>query len=170
MQVVLSIKHGRVSSSFILSKLNSYNYQNKLYKAFLELGKVLRTKFLLEYISDMDLRQVITATTNKVESYNSLSDWVRFASKYLVATNDPDEMEKSIKYNNLITNAIILQNIIDMTNICHELKKEGHTITKENLAGMSPYITNSTKRFGEYILDLNRKPANLGETRDRAIF
>ena len=170
MQVVISIKYGRVSSSFILSKLNSYNYKNKLYKAFQELGKVIRTQFLLEYISDKELRQTITATTNKVESYNGLSDWVRFASKFLVATNDPDEMEKSIKYNNLITNAIILQNIIDITDICHELKQEGHLITKEDIAGMSPYITDSIKRFGEYILDLNKKPPNVDKARGRAVF
>ncbi|WP_440617886.1 Tn3 family transposase [Cysteiniphilum sp. 6C5] len=31
MQVVLSIKYGKISSSFILAKLNSYNYRNKLY-------------------------------------------------------------------------------------------------------------------------------------------
>jgi len=170
MQVVISIKYGRISSSFILSKLNSYNYQNKLYKAFQELGKVIRTQFLLEYISNKELRQTITATTNKVESYNGLSDWVRFASKYLVATNDPDEMEKSIKYNNLITNAIILQNIIDITDICHELKQENYIIAKEDIAGMSPYITSSTKRFGEYILDLNKKPPSVERTKERAVF
>ena len=88
----------------------------------------------------------------------------------MVATNDPDEMEKSIKYNNLITNAIILQNIIDITDICHELKQEGHLITKEDIAGMSPYITDSIKRFGEYILDLNKKPPNVDEARGRAVF
>ena len=170
MQVVISVKYGRISSSFILSKLNSYNYQNKLYKVFQELGKVIRTQFLLTYISDKELRQVITATTNKAESYNGLSDWVRFASKYLVATNDPDEMEKSIKYNNLITNTIILQNIIDITDICHELMQEGYLITKEDIAGMSPYITDSTKRFGEYVLDLNKKPQNIDKVMDRAVF
>lgn len=119
---------------------------------------------------DKELRQIITATTNKIESYNGLSDWVRFASKYLVATNDPDEMEKSIKYNNLITNVIILQNIIDITDICHALKQEGHQITKEDVAGMSPYITDSTKLFGEYVIDLNKKPPNIDGARDRAIF
>lgn len=170
MQVVISIKFGRISSSFILAKLNSYNYQNKLYKAFQELGKVIRTQFLLKYISDKELRQIITATTNKVESYNGLSDWVRFASKYLVATNNPDEMEKSIKYNNLITNAIILQNIIDITDICHQLKEEGYIITKEDIAGMSPYLTSSIKRFGEYILDLDTKPPSVELTKNKSIF
>jgi TnpA family transposase len=35
--------------------------KNKLYFAFRELGKVIRTLFLLEYIGDDELRRVIQA-------------------------------------------------------------------------------------------------------------
>ena len=34
------------------------------------MGQILRTMFLLEYISDRSLRQEITACTNKVVNYN----------------------------------------------------------------------------------------------------
>lgn len=170
MQVIISIKMGRVSSAFILSKLNSYNNQNKLYKVFQELGKVIRTLFLLDYVSDKNLRQTITATTNKVESYHALEDWIRFGSKHLVASNDPDEMEKAIKHTDLIANCVMLQNVIDITDVCHELAQEGHKITLEDLSHMSPYITEQIKRFGEYIVDLSRRPANLSETREKVLF
>jgi TnpA family transposase len=170
MQVIISIKQGKVSSAFMLSKLNSYNNQNRLYKAFQELGKVIRTTFLLEYISDRNLRQTITDTTNKVESYHKLEDWIRFGSRYLVASNDPDEMEKAIKYNDLIANCIMLQNVIDITNICHELEKEGYKFTSQDLSYLSPYMTEHIKRFGEYILDLMKKPENLYQIRDRVVF
>ncbi|MDC9598581.1 Tn3 family transposase [Xenorhabdus anantnagensis] len=46
-QVVLSIQAGRVLPSMLLRKLNSNNRQNKLYRAFRELGRVVRTLFLL---------------------------------------------------------------------------------------------------------------------------
>lgn len=117
MQVVLSIQHGKVSSDLILSKLNSRNKSSKLYRAFRELGNVIRTLFLLGFISDPDLRETITAETNKVESYNNLSDWVRFASEIIVASNDTVEMEKAIKYNTLLSNMVILQNVIDISRI-----------------------------------------------------
>lgn len=170
MQVIISVKLGKVSSTFILSKLNSYNNQNRLYKAFQELGKVIRTLFLLDYVSNKELRQTITATTNKVESYHKLEDWIRFGSKYLVASNDPDEMEKAIKHNDLIANCIMLQNVIDMTDVCHALIQEGHTITEQDLSHMSPYMTEHLKRFGEYVLDLNLRPANLNITREKFLF
>lgn len=126
--------------------------------------------FLLEYFSDKERRQIITATTNKVERYNGLSGWIRFGSKQLVASNEPDEMEKSIKYNSLIANCIMLQNVIYITDICHDLQDEGNKITKEDLSHISPYMTEHIKWYGEYVLDLNKTPKNLGITRTKVLF
>ena len=64
----------------------------------------------------------------------------------------------------------MLQNVIDITDICHALIQEGYTITEEDLSHMSPYITEQIKRFGEYVLDLDRRPANLQATRNKFLF
>ena len=90
-----------MSSSKLLRKLSNYSKKNRLYQAFQELGYVIRTIFLLEYISDIELRETITAQTNKVEAYNGLSDWCAFGSDILVASNDEIEMEKAVKYNDI---------------------------------------------------------------------
>lgn len=111
LQVVLSIRQGKISSSFLLRKLTNYSRKNRLYQALQELGRVIRTQFLMEYLSNSKLREVITASTNKVESYNALSDWIRFGSRVIVASNDPDEMEKAIKYNALLANCLDLATI-----------------------------------------------------------
>ena len=170
MQVVLSIQHGKVSSDLILSKLNSRNKSSKLYKAFRELGNVIRTLFLLDFISDPAMRETITAETNKVESYNNLSDWVRFASDVIVASNDTNEMEKAIKYNTLLTNMVILQNVIDISRIIQQLRVEGWSITAADLAKLSPYITEHLKRFGDYILNMEQNEGGVEEIRGRTLF
>jgi TnpA family transposase len=121
---VLSIKYGKISSALLLKKLGTYSRKNKLYQAFQELGRAIRTIFLMEYLSNLKLREIITATTNKVEAYNELSDWVFFAGNVIVSSNDPEEMEKAIKYNLLISNCVILQNIIDLTDTIHKLQKD----------------------------------------------
>lgn len=61
---------GTPIGAVLLRKLGNYSRKNRLYQAFQELGRVIRTVFLLQYISDMKLRQQITAATNIVESYN----------------------------------------------------------------------------------------------------
>ena len=63
---------------------------------------MIRTLFLLDYISDVSLRETITAQTNKVEAYNGLSNWCAFGSNILVASNDDIEMEKAVKYNDIL--------------------------------------------------------------------
>jgi TnpA family transposase len=59
LRVVLSIKAGRITASTILRKLGTYSRKNRLYQAFRELGRVVRTAFLLQYLSDAELRQTI---------------------------------------------------------------------------------------------------------------
>lgn len=70
-------------------------YFRRLYQAFRELG---RTVFLLQYISDIQLREQITANTNKVGAYNGFSKWVFFGGEGILAVNDPEEQEKRIQY------------------------------------------------------------------------
>lgn len=165
MQVVLSIKSGKISSSSLLRKLGSTSRKNKLYFALQELGRAIRTQFLLEYISDVELRESITETTNKVESYNALSEWTSFGSLKLTGSNDEEEMEKAIKYNDILTNSIILQNVIDITDILGQLKTEEYIISKDDIAFLSPYLTGHIKRFGIYYVDLSKIPRDPGESR-----
>ena len=159
MQVALSIRAGKLSSSMLLRKLGTYSRKNRLYRAFQALGHVVRTQYLLEYISNMELRQTITATTNKVEQYNQLCDWTSFGSTELVASNDDTEMEKAVKYTDIINNCIMLQNVIDMSDIIHQLTQEGAEIREEDIAFLSPYITKHIKRYGDYLIDMKRVPA-----------
>jgi TnpA family transposase len=164
LRVVLSIKAGKVSSSTLLRKLSNYSRKNRLYQAFRELGRVVRTTFLLDYISDMELREQITATTNKVEAYNGFSKWLFFGGDGVIADNDPEEQEKVIKYNDLVANAVIFQNVVDQTRILRMLKEEGFSINREDVATLSPYVTSHIKRFGDYIIDSNAIPEPIDPT------
>ncbi len=57
MQVVLSIHKGKLLPSWLLQKLNTDSPKNKLYLAFRELGRVIRTVFLLEFVSNTDAQR-----------------------------------------------------------------------------------------------------------------
>ena len=160
MQVVLSIQAGKVLPSMLLRKLNSNNRRNKLYRAFRELGRVTRTLFLLRYISEADLRHTIRAETTKIESFNDFLDWVSFGGQ-IIKSGDPVEQTKQIKYTNLVANSIMLQNVVDLTDVLTKMASEGHTITKELVAYLSPYIRDQIRRFGKYDVDMEEHPPHL---------
>jgi TnpA family transposase len=93
----LSIKAWRITASTLLRKFGTYSRKNKLYQAFRELGRVIRTEFLLKYISNSELRVLIQAATNKSEAFNGFLQWIAFGSDGTIATNDRDELRKIIK-------------------------------------------------------------------------
>ncbi len=163
LRVVLSIKEGKISSDMLLRKLGNYSRKNKLYQAFRELGRVIRTIFLLQFISDQKLRQQITAMTNKVEAYNGFSKWFCFGGEGVIASNDPEQQEKTIKYGDLVANAVIFHNVVDLTEVLLQLKKEGFFWEREDLVALSPYLTSHIKRFGDYLIDLDMIPPALEE-------
>ena len=97
LRVALSIKAGRITPSAILRRLSSYNRHNRLYQAFRELGRALRTEFLLRYLADPAVRTLIQAATNKSESFNRLVHWLAFGGDQIIATNDRAARRKIIK-------------------------------------------------------------------------
>jgi len=100
---------------------------------------------LLLYISDLPLREQITATTNIVEAYYGYSQWFSFGGD-LITSNDREEQEKAVKYNDLIANAVIYHNAVDLTCILRTLMAEGYSVTREDVATLSPYLTRHIKR------------------------
>jgi len=158
MQVILSIRAGTILPSTLLQRLGSHSRQSKLYQAFREVGRVIRTIFLLKMISNMPLRSQIIAETTKIESYHNFIDWTWFGGDNTIISGDPIEQEKQIKYLDLVANAIMLQNVADMTDILYQLKQEGIEITRGMVVHLSPYLTEHIKRFGDYWLDMNDLP------------
>lgn len=158
MQVVLSIKAGKLLPSTVLRKLGSYSRKNRLYQAFRALGKVIRTMYLLRFISDRALRREVTACTNIVESYHHFLDWLFFGKDGVITDNDPVEQEKRLKYLDLVASAVILQNTVDMTRVIQGLSGSGFNINRQMLATMSPYINRNLKRYGDYVVDLKNIP------------
>ena len=52
--------------------LSSNSRKNQIYKAFREVGRVMRTVALLRFLADSGLRARVTAATNKAEAYNGV--------------------------------------------------------------------------------------------------
>src|SRR6266508_4320934 len=65
----------KVSSVTLMRRLSSNSRKNQIYKAFREVGRVMRTVALLRFLADSGLRARVTAATNKAEAYNGFSAW-----------------------------------------------------------------------------------------------
>jgi TnpA family transposase len=173
LRVAISISQGRIRSSTILRKLGTYSCKNKLYWAFCELGRVVRTVFLLNFISDPELRRTINATTNISENWNEFVKWAAFGGEGVIRHNNREEQRKAIRYNHLVANLVVFHNVVSMTRIFQELADEGYTITPEIIANFSPYRTEHLNRFGSYDMHFDQEPPPIIEglrlSPDRAV-
>lgn len=160
MQVVLSIQAGKVLPSMLLRKLNSKNRKNKLYQAFREVGRVERTVFLMRYISDPSFRFNIRAETTKIESFHNFLDWITFGGP-LIKSGDPVEQAKHMKYMDIIANSVMLQNVVDLTDVLYDMANQGFQITPELIESLSPYTCENILRFGKWTLDMEDLPNQL---------
>jgi len=61
----------------------------------------------------------------------------------------------------LVANAVMLHNVVDMTNVLSALQQEGVCVTPEVVRRLSPYLTEHIKRFGQYVLDMETPPEPL---------
>jgi hypothetical protein len=133
---------------------------------------VIRTITLLRYLSDPALCEQITAITNKAEAFHGFSTWLRFGGE-TIGRNDPDYQEKIVKFNELLANCVIYQNSCDITAAANALAADGHPVDPDDLATISPYITHTIRRFGDWVLDLSPpevQPATRLELMPGALF
>jgi TnpA family transposase len=161
LRVALSIKAGKITPSAILRRLATYSRKNKLYFAFRELGRVIRTKFLLQYITEIDVRRMILVATNKSERFNQFADFLMFGGKGMIAENVRDEQRKIIKYNHMVANLVILHTLVTMSESLQRMVADGHSIDQDALACLSPYQTEHINRFGNYELKTSQEIVSL---------
>jgi hypothetical protein len=90
---------------------------------------------------DDSLRRVAHKCTTKIERHHLFARHLAFGGGGHLRTNDPADQEKAIVYNELVANAVALQNVVDQTNALHLLRSEGALIRHTDLTFLSPYAT-----------------------------
>ena len=105
------------------------------------------------------MRRAVHKCTTKIERHHRFAKRLAFGGEGLLQSNDPADQEKAIIYNELLANAVALQNVVDQTQALHALKFEGVAIEPADLPYLSPYATRTLKRFGDYPTQLKPEPA-----------
>lgn len=161
LRVAISIQKGKIKASSILRKLCSKSRKNKLYFAFRELGRVQRTIFLLDYIHNPEVRQMIQAATCKSEEFNEFIGWIRFGGGGVISDNMRPNQRKIIRFSHLLANMLIFHTVVYQTKGINKLRAEGIEIPSEVLPGISPYWREHLNRFGIFDLDMQKRAAEI---------
>ena len=150
LRVVVSIRTGTVTASTIMRQLASYPRQNGVAAALRELGRLERTLFTLDWISDPELRREASQELNKGESRNSLARAVFIHRLGEIRDRTYENRQHRASGLNLLVTAIILWNTRYLEHAVATLR-QAEDVPDHLLAHLSPLGWEHVNLTGDYV-------------------
>ena len=145
MRLKASIEAGTVMPSVILRKLSAAGAGNALSRALRALGRIERTLFTLQWLSDPDLRQRSHAGLNKGEASNALRRAVFFHRQGEIRDRTFENQGFRASGLSLITAAIVHWNTVYLHRAVQHARALGATIPDDLLAHVAPLAGNISR-------------------------
>lgn len=98
----------------------SKNSSHPTFLAFQELGKVIKTMFLCDYLASEQLRKEIHSGLNTVESWHSASDFIFYGQGGEIRRNELEEQAVAMLSLQLIQNCIVYINTLIIQQLLSE--------------------------------------------------
>ena len=157
LRLAYSIKEGKVTASLIMGKLGSYARQNALSTTLQEMGKIEKTIFILDYITNESLRRRIQRGLNKGEAMNALARAIFFGKRGELRERELQEQLQRASSLNVLINSISIWNTTYLQKAINHLKKE-QKFDEKLLKHISPLGWEHINFLGEYTFDIKNVP------------
>ena len=105
--VAISLKRRTAPARVIVQRLTNSFPPNRLSKAFTSLGRIIKTEYIMRYLTDPKLRKTVQLQLNKGEYRHKLPRWVFFADQGEFCTGDYEEIMNKASCLSLVSNAIL---------------------------------------------------------------
>ena len=151
LRLAASIKAGTVAPSILMRRLAAYPKQNALAKTLREIGRLERTLFTLDWISDPALRRRTNAGLNKGEARNALARAVFFHRLGEIRDRTFENQRYRASGLNLVVAAVILWNTVYLSHAVAELRANGERVRDDLLAHIAPLGWEHITFNGDYV-------------------
>ena len=152
MRLVESIKCGKVKASLILQKINSYNRDNGIAKGLKEIGRIFKTKYILDYYTDMKLRKEVQKILNKGESINSVGRLIFFGKHGRLNESSLESQLEKVSCLNILLGSLIVWNSRYLEKVYKTVKDE-EWFDDEEFKRVGPLGTQHVNFLGKYIFE-----------------
>jgi TnpA family transposase len=152
-RVAISLKKRTAPANIIVQRLTNCFPADRLSKAFTNLGRILKTQYILRYLTDLNLRQTVQLQLNKGEYRHKLPRRIFFADQGEFNTGDYEEIMNKASCLSLVSNAILYWNTIKINDIIEGLRAQGEVIEEETLSHISLLPFRHVVPNGTYFID-----------------
>ncbi|HBT0003438.1 TPA: Tn3 family transposase, partial [Klebsiella pneumoniae] len=164
MRVSGSLKLGTVHASELVGSLLKSSRPSGLAQAIMEVGRVNKTLYLLNYIDDEEYRRRILTQLNRGEGRHAVARAICYGQRGEIRKRYREGQEDQLGALGLVTNAVVLWNTLYMQEALSHLRSAGEIPEDEHISRLSPLMYGHINMLGHYTFTL---PENIlkGELR-----
>jgi TnpA family transposase len=159
-----SLKLGTVQAAGLIRTLQTKDRPTKLARALEELGRLIKTLYLLRFIDDEAYRRRILVQLNRGEGRHQLARIVFHGKRGELRQRYREGQEDQLGALGLVVNVIVLWNTIYMDAALSQLRADGYDVREEDVARLSPLGFDHINMLGRYAFTLPETVAR-GELR-----
>ena len=115
-----------------------------------ELGRLIKTLYLLRFIDDEAYRRRILVQLNRGEGRHQLARVVFHGKRGELRQRYREGQEDQLGSLGLVVNVIVLWNTIYMEAVLDQLRAEGHEVRDEDVTRLSPLTHEHINMLGRY--------------------
>ena len=138
LRIAGSLKLGTVHASELVRSLLQSERPSSLAQAIIDLGRINKTIYLLNYIDDEDYRRRILTQLNRGEGRHKVARTICHGKRGEIRKAYREGQEDQLGALGLVTNAVVLWNTIYLQAALEHLQSEGMEIAPEDRARLSP--------------------------------
>ncbi len=152
-RVASSLKRRKVPAHVIVQRLTNRFPSDRLSKAFTNLGRIIKTEYILRYLTDPSLRRKVQRQLNKGEYRHKLPRRIFFADQGEFNTGDYEEIMNKAICLSFVCNAVLYWNTVKINQTIEALRKQGEVIDNEMLSHTSLLPFKHVLPNGTYFVD-----------------
>ncbi len=155
-----SLKLGTVQASELIRSLLKSDRPSSLAQAIIEVGRINKTLYLLNYVDDEEYRRRILTQLNRSESRHAVARAICHGQRGEIRKRYREGQEDQLGALGLVTNAVVLWNTIYMQAALDHLKQQGEQVNPEDEARLAPLGHKYINMLGHYSFTLSEQVVN----------
>lgn len=166
LRIIASIHTGAVNAYDVIRMVSRDGSPTPLGDAIAHYGRIHKSLHILRLIDDQPYRRIIKGQQNIQEGRHALGRKIFHGSRGELRQRYQSGMEDQLGALGLVLNAIVLFNLKYMNTAVDKLRADGHPVTDEDAARLSPFVRKHINLLGRHSFHPPELPGGLRPLRD----